>query len=911
MSTLETSHKHHTLANYNTQDPASNMHNTSKEIKHQNTSFSCDTFSEDFEKNNDMEFQDKQESVENGHNNNKSESGDINEEFDEESESQIDVGMDTEMKHSAPEINTNKKTEDMNSELSLQERAFRHHLEMRRESPLSPETSRLLREILQGKEKHFQERIANGEIPSSDSALISKFLQQENRLLQNGNDVENDDVSLQSVSPAETSSDESDQENSQPKLMTNCSVDYSKANGQSGNTDQIVSHDSIKIKGERVDNIISSLSRISPSRALSDMAGNQVEGRSRKRKSYIPQQHDASGTDSSGNKYCKTEKDFLRVQLKDMQKQLKTMQKKYVDLYENASTDQSELSDYDTEKTKLDNFRNGERKVLNSSPFMNQATKIVKETDRKINLAMLSEKPDLQKFAHLLKSEIASSIGSVVDNIVSKFVEKQQHVEEMKKKVQEEKEKVQQEQKSPLQRPGLSPVGPVGPHSHPIFQPHKLLSPHQPPHLNFKSSNAQMSDTMTHNAIKSKVAEKVHSRVTDSQPQSENNLSIRVPSFDHARFESRFREREGLPPHHIPPHSLHSAFPGFPYFPSTHHLPPTQIPMLPPPYNKDIEQTEPISLVMNTPKRKRTKVTDTRLSPRAARQLLSEPNGNGSIRDLNREFGMMHKEMKEELQKRDGFYPSMGLNLPTSVAIPNPGLMHSDVLAMYSQRGPGSAFSERPPSSHHSPPTGENGSPHIARVPCDQSPFQMREMSSLSREDNNSSPSEGSYYDGCQTITLTPMHLRKAKLMFFYSRYPSSAILKVYFPDVKFNKNNTAQLVKWFSNFREFYYIQMEKYARQALAEGVKNAEDLIVTTDSELYRVLNLHYNRNNQIEVPDNFRLVNQATLREFFKSIQQGKDMEQSWKKQIYKIIARLDDTLPEYFKSPNWMDQLADM
>lgn len=50
--------------------------------------------------------------------------------------------------------------------------------------------------------------------------------------------------------------------------------------------------------------------------------------------------------------------------------------------------------------------------------------------------------------------------------------------------------------------------------------------------------------------------------------------------------------------------------------------------------------------------------------------------------------------------------------------------------------------------------------------------------------------------------TLTPMHLRKAKLMFFWVRYPSSSVLKMYFPDIKFNKNNTAQLVKWFSNFR-------------------------------------------------------------------------------------------------------------
>lgn len=38
--------------------------------------------------------------------------------------------------------------------------------------------------------------------------------------------------------------------------------------------------------------------------------------------------------------------------------------------------------------------------------------------------------------------------------------------------------------------------------------------------------------------------------------------------------------------------------------------------------------------------------------------------------------------------------------------------------------------------------------------------------------------------------------------MFFYTRYPSSAVLKSYFPDIHFNKNNTAQLVKWFSNFR-------------------------------------------------------------------------------------------------------------
>ena len=43
----------------------------------------------------------------------------------------------------------------------------------------------------------------------------------------------------------------------------------------------------------------------------------------------------------------------------------------------------------------------------------------------------------------------------------------------------------------------------------------------------------------------------------------------------------------------------------------------------------------------------------------------------------------------------------------------------------------------------------------------------------------------------------------------------------------------------------------MEKYARQALSEGVKSETELHVTEDSELYRVINVHYNRNNHIEV------------------------------------------------------------
>lgn len=36
---------------------------------------------------------------------------------------------------------------------------------------------------------------------------------------------------------------------------------------------------------------------------------------------------------------------------------------------------------------------------------------------------------------------------------------------------------------------------------------------------------------------------------------------------------------------------------------------------------------------------------------------------------------------------------------------------------------------------------------------------------------------------------LSPNHLKKAKLMFFYTRYPSSNMLKTYFSDVKVRKS--------------------------------------------------------------------------------------------------------------------------
>lgn len=43
----------------------------------------------------------------------------------------------------------------------------------------------------------------------------------------------------------------------------------------------------------------------------------------------------------------------------------------------------------------------------------------------------------------------------------------------------------------------------------------------------------------------------------------------------------------------------------------------------------------------------------------------------------------------------------------------------------------------------------------------------------------------------------------------------------------------------------------MEKFARQSINEGVTAADELAVGRDAELFRALNMHYNKANDFEV------------------------------------------------------------
>ncbi|CAF1387933.1 unnamed protein product, partial [Adineta steineri] len=64
----------------------------------------------------------------------------------------------------------------------------------------------------------------------------------------------------------------------------------------------------------------------------------------------------------------------------------------------------------------------------------------------------------------------------------------------------------------------------------------------------------------------------------------------------------------------------------------------------------------------------------------------------------------------------------------------------------------------------------------------------------------------------------------------------------------------------------------IEKYVRRCFSESIQNIDDLIVIPNCELSRILNLHYNRSNHINISISFKEIAQAALKELFLAIQQ---------------------------------------
>ncbi|NXH67502.1 PROX2 protein, partial [Hydrobates tethys] len=303
-------------------------------------------------------------------------------------------------------------------------------------------------------------------------------------------------------------------------------------------------------------------------------------------------------------------------------------------------------------------------------------------------------------------------------------------------------------------------------------------------------------------------------------------------------------------------------------------------------------------------------------SPMNAPGLLGSPQAEALSGASRKSLGSHAGIFSSKGVRKPSQVPSMGYSLGSAAPVQDSQLL-SQMLG-YSQHSLWGS------GSHGSPSALERGPPeplnmHWGTVKLRSSVVRQQQqhplpLSSAAMESLALLPAGR---DGCGELqaamdgmqeALTPGHLKKAKLMFFFTRYPSSTLLKTYFLDVQFSRCITSQLIKWFSNFREFYYIQVEKFARQALLEGVVDAGTLQVSRDSELFRALNMHYNKGNDFEVPGQFLEVASLTLREFFSAVRAGKDADPSWKKPIYKIISKLDSDIPEGFKAASCSQEL---
>eukprot|EP00090_Calanus_glacialis_P046987 TRINITY_DN9510_c0_g1_i1.p1 TRINITY_DN9510_c0_g1~~TRINITY_DN9510_c0_g1_i1.p1 ORF type:complete len:906 (-),score=219.41 TRINITY_DN9510_c0_g1_i1:1251-3563(-) len=696
-------------------------------------------------------------------------------------------------------------------------------------------------------------------------------------------------------------------------------------------------------KASRLENIVGGLAR-STSSPLPPQG-------CKKRKLYQPVQHDVNDDETKENEMQeepeqKRMKDGLENHIKSMQDQFQKMQQKFHNHNdENADPEDSELQiDLSHEEKKIQReeitierrvnpksfsafghpILNGSAEPLPLPPstlnpnYMDLAKRFLQEQQDKVTKELITKdivhstigkneienklaaiSPELEGLADILKSEITTSLTIIVDSIVQRFLtQKRQPLGKFSEDSMFNQDKPRTPSgRAPQVRDRSTPRSVVNPLS--MANPLSLSN----------ALNTSNNLIMTGSTAPPRIS--FPASVSGDMPTKPPMMSLYAPSTNGQLSED---ERE-----------------------------------------EESEQDDALNLVV-TPKKKRHKVTDTRITPRTVSRLLGE---QPSMAELQKHFGPASPFMPPgfHMPKLLGDLPrppfhgipnSFLPHIPTSLTMSNPSLNHPDHFPFSPFGFPGPLNRPRdlsPPRDHHrprsaSPPRDHRPPPQLLHPAIlaaqshqsHQSPdfshmrhhhndidnrpasetssddFKFEKMEFGSSQFSLGNMSGGYSLSDSHNSTLTPMHLRKAKLMFFWVRYPSSAILKMYFPDIKFNKNNTAQLVKWFSNFREFYYIQMEKYARQALSEGIKNAEDLRVSVDSELYRVLNLHYNRNNHIEVPDHFLPVIEAALREFMNSIKCGKDAEPSWKKQIYKIIARYDESIPEYFKTQEFLQQL---
>lgn len=475
--------------------------------------------------------------------------------------------------------------------------------------------------------------------------------------------------------------------------------------------------------------------------------GQVTEVRRPKRKQYIPQQHEAREDEMDETppvKLRKVEKEVIQQELQQMHEQLAEMQQKCLQLLDHDDQQQPTAAAAAADRpSALQDFveggGGGEDRCRNPSKLLNSSSSasdlnrndiqkletLIPHADGKHLVERVNKQFDdlqsidsnkvtsLKHLAKLLKAEITSSVGALVDSIVKNFMAK--HVELQKESAREPAQMKESSKKNVFDQvlQPLPPQPPRDPTGVGIFKQQReeptFLTASKPPLQ--PALEASQPLVMSRPPCLPPTLLPPHLQLPVHPPFSEqNSLSQSVKQQQRELAEKYIRPYFDLhgktafeiPQAHLPLFAPHAFYP-----------PPPMHAKFQPLFVKEPEQTEALPLVVSTPKKKRTKVTDTRLSPRAARAMLQESLGQNPHHHHHHHHQQQQQQQdhhSHQQQARAGdrkpfphhhhHYPTMGglheafphpsmlsIGLPTSVAIHNPSLQHSDLLqAMYSSQ---------------------------------------------------------------------------------------------------------------------------------------------------------------------------------------------------------------------------------
>ena len=624
------------------------------------------------------------------------------------------------------------------------------------------------------------------------------------------NSVEDNDA--QSENFNNLSGDESDLDSSYGGQLA-CSDEAQKGNDteqddDNNTADNMSPTDSKEAKRARVENILTTI-RQSPQAGFDTLTQSSYnEMKRQKRKQPQPQQHDVRSILAPEAKCRKVERMVLQEHIRQLQEQLHAVKRSFHQISSQCESDdddrdlsmgREDLENDDTAVSPLHDMyvrvphRDGKDPVMPyvnglsprnaasredagpltstpSAPLRVNGKSPGESTGHSFSLKVrdslptqnggfassaLPPKSGLQHAALTLKSEIIEAVAEAVDSALSTVLEK--HAGTLSEQQQQQPQHVKGESQQNQQQSSQQ-------HQHQQQPQHSLPLPSQP--------LKQPEPFQLPLSMPRPKPEREALKETVSNSQTERGPELTIPYPDPLRLLEGIGNRSlqdkplsAFEPLHrsesselIKPHTS-TALPFPPHYPYSYMHPG----LLPPVFPVEPEQTEALPLVVSSvPKKKRTKVTDTRLSPRAKTALLQD-SPVVSLPSMMAEVGERHPGLPSPFP-----HPYLPPVLPTSVAIPNPNLHRSD---LFSFRFPDSMFDSRMPSPPL--PQGDRSSP--------KSPMQDSMHGLLKSDVFDTSVSESMDGQNAQKISFCCCNrcCFLFILFFFFCLPPSSVCLSI------------------------------------------------------------------------------------------------------------------------------------